>query len=191
MNLDRFAILLLADNDIFSLIAILAFGLISAIGSAIKKKAEAKKDAGARTAAMEDYEQAELHDEELPMRPSYPPARPVPPIPKMEAGRKSRSVRVAKRHEPTPDDVLAHLNVQIARKGAANKPQSTVPVSGTVRAQPSPRTPEGKIDSSTEYPHGRFKIRDASTLRTAFVWSEILRPPVSLREGTGGWQDPK
>ena len=188
---DREMTLILADKDLLSLIAILAFGLISALGGALKKKAEAKKEAAARDSAREEFEQAELDEGDSPAGIAYPSARPVPPIPRKDVAQKPRPGRPAARRELSPDDVLKHLSVQIARKGSAGKPLATGKVAKISAIQPPPNLSDAMDGSQAVRRRGKYRVRGSDALRAAFVWTEILRPPVALRDQAGGWQDDK
>jgi hypothetical protein len=179
---------MLADKDITSLIAFVLFAVISVLGNALKKRAEAKRK---QTGSSPDEELDEI-PELLSAGPTFsrsiPEASPrsVPPIP--GGPHPARVVRRPDHATAKPNDIYDLVVAQIARKAA--KPSA--PKISTASRRP--------IDLTASEPPGDAPKRplltskrgngplDAQTLRSAVIWSEILKAPLGLRDLPSGWQ---
>lgn len=181
---------MLADKDITSLIAFVLFAVISVLGNAIKKRSEAKRQQSGSTSDEEFDEIPELLSAGPSIRRSVPPtpSKPVPPVPSVP--RPTRGVRRPDQQRAMPSDVYDLVEAQIARKATKSASIKTSGPSGprddlassvnsTIRSQ-RPQTTNKRSN----------RLLDAQTLRSAVAWSEILRPPIGLRDLPGGWQGP-
>ncbi len=176
---------MLADTDITSLIAFVLFAIISVLGNALKKKAEAKRQQSDSPSDEEFDEIPELLSAGPSISRSVSQAPPKPALPLPSVPRPAREVRRPDRQKAMPNDVYDLVVAQIARK--ASQPRTTIP--------PKPRadmavseTPDGVPERPLLMGKRGDRLLDAQTLRSAVVWSEILKPPLGLRDLPCGWQ---
>ncbi|GMU35367.1 MAG: hypothetical protein AMXMBFR20_32390 [Planctomycetia bacterium] len=182
-------VLLLADKDITSLIAFVLFAVISVLGNALKKRAEAKRQEARSSPDEEHDEMPELLSAGPTFDHSVPstPPRPVPPLP--GEPRPARQVRRLDQPTTMPNDVYDLAVAQIARKASQPFAPKT---SSSARTHLDLATSEAPRGNSSEQPFSTptrgIRRLDAQTLRSAVVWSEILKPPLGLRDLPTGWQ---
>lgn len=180
---------MLADTDITSLIAFVLFAVISVLGNALKKRAESKRKQSGSSPDEEHDEIPEL----LSAGPAFfgrsipdaPPAS-VPPIP--GGPHPARVVRRPDHPTAKPNDTYDLVVAQIARKAA--KPSA--PRIFTASRRSIDLTASEPPDDAPRRPLLTRKrgngVLDAHTLRSAVIWSEILKAPLGLRDLPSGWQ---
>lgn len=188
MYLGTLSVPMLADKDITSLIAFVLFAVISVLGNALKKRAESKRK---QSGSHPDEEHDEI-PELLSAGPAFgrtmpeAPLTSVPPIP--GGPHPARVVRRLDHPTAKPNDIYDLVVAQIARKAA--KP--SVPRTSAASRRPIDLTASKPPDDVPKRPLLTSKrgngLLDAHTLRSAVIWSEILKAPLGLRDLPSGWQ---
>lgn len=170
--------LILAENDIASLIAIVVFAIVSIAANAIKKKSDVSREDSI------DSTENQVRRIERKRVDSV-----VPPVPIARRRKKLQKAGSAGSRN-TPKEVLDRIAMRIAEKSSAVSSNVMVPQASLRSQRDSAGTRlSGQFEPSQESLPEVERVQNMGDLRTAFVWSEVLGPPVGLRAEAGGWRE--
>ena len=163
---DSLPLLALSINDI-ELWAVIAFALIGVIGNLLKKLP--KKPPGPGPAGPAERTPTPMSRERMPPRPAGLEARP-------SAEMQATSFEPALYRRPAP------AQRRLARAAVVVAASPVLPVQAYARPTSLPASVVSRAVPDAVAPKMQQLLRDRTSLQAAFMLSELLAPPLSLRE---------